>query len=103
MVLVVLLGGDYLVLLRLPGLWLAQRSHNPTGAIVIAGVICGLLHCWLMYSLAVFTMHEGAAHKIIFPPRGPLSRFGHFISCHLGQACPERSRRNPGDACWQTL
>ncbi len=57
-VLVVLLGGDYLALLRLPGLWLASGSHNPAGAIVTAGVICGLLHCWLMYSLGVFTMHE---------------------------------------------
>ena len=28
-----------------------------------------------MYSLGVFTMHEGAAHKNIFPPRGPLEPF----------------------------
>jgi hypothetical protein len=84
-VLVVLLGGDYLALLKLPGLWLAPGSHNPTGAIVAAGVISGLLHCWLMYSLGVFTMHEGAAHKIIFPPRGPLSRIGNFATCHLSR------------------
>ena len=84
-VLIVLLGGDYLALLKLPGLWLAPRSHNPAGAIVTAGVISGLLHCWLMYSLAVFTMHEGAAHRIVFPPRGPLSRFGNFATYHLGR------------------
>jgi hypothetical protein len=35
-VLVVLLGGDYLALLRLPRLWLAPGSHNPSGAIVTA-------------------------------------------------------------------
>jgi fatty acid desaturase len=85
LVLVVLLGGDYLALLRLPGLWLAPGSHNPAGAIAIAGVISGLLHCWLMYSLAVFTMHEGAAHRIIFPPRGPFSRFGNFATYHLAR------------------
>ena len=85
LVLVVLLGGDYVVLLRLPGLWLTPRSHNPVGAIVLAGVICGLLHCWFMYSIGVFTMHEGAAHKIIFPPRGPLSRFANFATYHLAR------------------
>jgi hypothetical protein len=84
-VLIFLFGSDYLVLLKLPAVWLAARGHNAAGSIVVAGVVCGLLHCWLLYSLAVFSMHEGAAHKSIFPPRGPLSRFGHFVSCHLGR------------------
>jgi hypothetical protein len=85
LVLIFLLGGDYLVLLKLPAVWLAQRSENAAGPIVLAGIVCGLLHCWLMYSLGVFTMHEGAAHKSIFPPRGPLSRFGNFVTCHLSR------------------
>src|ERR1700733_4861357 len=46
LVLIVLLGADFLALLRLPGLWLAPGSHNPPGAIVTAGVISGLLHSW---------------------------------------------------------
>ncbi len=32
LVLIVLLGGDYLALLKLPGLWLTARSHNAAGA-----------------------------------------------------------------------
>ena len=85
LVLVFLLGGDYLALLRLPGVWLAERTPNAAGPIVVAGLVCGLLHCWLMYSLSVFTMHEGAAHKSIFPPRGPISRFGNFATYHLAR------------------
>ena len=85
LVLVFLLGGNYLALLKLPGVWLAEGSHNAAGPIVVAGLVCGLLHCWLMYSIGVFTMHEGAAHKNIFPPRGPLSRFGNFATYHLAR------------------
>jgi hypothetical protein len=85
LVLVFLLGSDYLALLKLPGLWLAARSHNGAGPVVVAGLVCGLLHCWLMYSIGVFTMHEGAAHKSIFPLRGPLSRFGNFATYHLAR------------------
>lgn len=85
LVLIFLLGGDYLALLKLPGVWLTERSHNAAGPIMVAGLVCGLLHCWLMYSLGVFTMHEGAAHKNIFPPRGPLSRFGNFATYHLAR------------------
>jgi hypothetical protein len=85
-VLTFLLGGDYLVLLRLPGIWLHAARPNPLGSILIAGVVCGLLHCWLMYSLGTYTIHEGAAHKIIFPPLGPISRIAHFLTVHLSRA-----------------
>src|ERR1700733_9588541 len=55
-VLILLFGTDYLVLLKLPHLWLSARGHNATESVVVAGLICGALHCWLMYSLGVFTM-----------------------------------------------
>jgi Fatty acid desaturase len=84
-VLTFLLGGDYLVLLRLPAVWLHPGRQNSWGPILLAGVVCGVLHCWLMYSLGTYTLHEGAAHKIIFPPLGPISRLGHFLSVHLGR------------------
>jgi len=53
------------------------------GLILLAGVIVGASRCWTMYSLGVFTIHEGAAHKAIFPPLGPISRAGHFIASNI--------------------
>ena len=84
-VLTFLLGGDYLVLLHLPAIWLHAGRQNPLGANLLAGVVCGVLHCWLMYSLGTYTIHEGAAHKIIFPPLGPISRLGHFLAVNLSR------------------
>jgi hypothetical protein len=34
---------------------------------------------------SIACLKQPAAHKSIFPPRGPLSRFGHFVSCHLAR------------------
>lgn len=90
-VLTFLLGGDYLALLRLPGIWLHPRETNPLRSIVLAGVVCGLLHSWLIYSLGTYTIHEGAAHKLIFPPVGPISRLAHFVAlnlCRIGGGDP---------------
>lgn len=80
-----LLYGDYFVLLRLPGLWLTRGAWNPLGTVLMASVIAGAIRAWLMYSLGVFTIHEGAAHKAIFPPVGPISRAGHFVASNLSR------------------
>ena len=63
---------EYLVLLRLPDLII------PSTGLVAAAVICGALHAWLLYSLGVFSIHEGAAHQTIFPPRGRVDK-GHEL------------------------
>ncbi len=49
----------------------APFKNNP----LLSGLIIGILHGIIMYSLAIFTLHEGAAHKIIVLLRNKLSRF----------------------------
>ena len=55
---------EYLVLLRLPDLLI------PSTGLVVAAVICGALHAWLMYSLAVFSIPRGPHTKQSFRPVG---------------------------------
>lgn len=64
--------------------WLLPGPGAPsTAAAVGAAVVVGALHSWLLYSLAVYSMHEGAAHKLVFPPRGPITRLLHVLSVQL--------------------
>ena len=72
---------EYLVLLRLPDLII------PSTGLVAAAVICGALHAWLLYSLGVFSIHEGAAHQTIFPPRGRVTKVMNFVANNLCRLC----------------
>jgi len=83
--LVFLFAADYVVLLRLPGIWLASRGENPLGAQVGAALVASALHSWIMYSLGIFSIHEGAAHEAIFPPRGPISRVASAVARNLSR------------------
>ena len=86
-----LLGGDYLILLHLPRVLLSEGAANPLGRVVLASLIAGGLHGWLIYSLSVFSMHEGAAHGIIFPGTGKISRPLNWFSqnmCRISAAEP---------------
>jgi hypothetical protein len=76
-----LFTSDYLILIRLPGVLLPSMMGNRW--MIVRALITGTLHSWLMYSLIVFSMHEGAAHKIIFPHRDPISRALNRIGCNL--------------------
>lgn len=92
MLLTALLVTDYLLVLRFPGIWLVPGSSNPLRPVLLASVITAALRGWVTYSMTLFTIHEGAAHKAIFPPVGPLSRLGHFLSsnlCRIGGSDPE--------------
>lgn len=82
-VLILLFATDYWLQVRLPRWWLSSGGMHPLGASIVAAVVAGTLHSWLLYSLAVFSMHEGAAHKLVFPPQGPISRVFHVISSNL--------------------
>ncbi len=64
--LVFLFAADALILLKLGGV-------IPAGP-VVRGIVIGALHAVVMYFLLVFTLHEGAAHKLIILPHGRLSR-----------------------------
>lgn len=84
-VFVFLFIAGFLILFRLPGLFLTPDGANSIPAQLAAGAVSGALNCWLMYSVGVFTIHEGAAHQMIFPPRGPVSRIGNWIAINLSR------------------
>jgi Fatty acid desaturase len=81
-VLVFLFTSDYAILLRLPAL-LPIGNARTAVAIVMSALVTGALHSWLMYSLIVFSMHEGAAHKIVFPHNDPISRMLNRVASNL--------------------
>jgi hypothetical protein len=91
LVIVWVLGMDWVVLLQLPH-WILPSSGRPGwGLLMAAAVLTGALHSWLLYSLAIFSLHEGAAHKLIFPGNGQLSRAAQFLAvnlCRLSTAEP---------------
>lgn len=67
---------DFLVLLRL-----GAYIDSP----LWAGLVVGLLHAYIMYTLSVFSLHEGAAHKLIVLRKGPLSRMLALIADNTGR------------------
>lgn len=62
-VLLLLLAADAAALLLLPRLILAP-GWLP---LIAASLATGLVHAWIIYSLTVFTIHEGVAHNLILP------------------------------------
>jgi fatty acid desaturase len=82
-VILLLLAGDFLVLLRLPGLFLGPDTIPGPGAIVLGTLTTGFLHGWLLYSVTVYSLHEGAAHQVIFRPIGPVTRPLNKVAGHL--------------------
>jgi len=92
LVLVFLLVADYFLILRLPGIWLVSGLPNSAQSVLVACLVTAALRSWVMYSFTVFTMHEGAAHKAIFPPVGRLSRAAQFLAgnlCRIAGSDPE--------------
>lgn len=73
---VLLFGLDGWVLLRLASLIQSE---------VVAGIVVGVLHGLLMYSLGVYSLHEGAAHNMIVFRKGPLSNFFAVIANNLSR------------------
>jgi hypothetical protein len=74
-------GLDYAVLMKAPAFFLTG-SESSWPRLIAAALLCGGVHSWLLYSLSVFSAHEGAAHRIIFPVRGPFSRFFGYLAGH---------------------
>ena len=67
---------DWLVLIKL-GAYFASG--------ILAGIVIGVLHSIIMYSLAVYTLHEGAAHKLIVLPKGKISGFFSLIANNISR------------------
>lgn len=96
-VIILLLAADFIILLKLPSLFLGWSSDHPWRLILLSGLIIGSLRGWVMYSLVEYSLHEGAAHKMIFPPRGPISKRLHKVAINLsrlGGADPVDFARN---------
>jgi fatty acid desaturase len=51
--------------------------------VVVAAIISGSLHSWFIYSVGIYSLHEGAAHKLIFPSKGRLSQAAQFLAANL--------------------
>ena len=79
-VIALIFATDYVILLQLPGRLLSTRQWPN---ILGAALITGGLHSWVMYSLTVYSMHEGAAHRLIFPHDDPISRFLNLLASNL--------------------
>jgi hypothetical protein len=63
-----LFAADYLVLTRLPRVFLPPGGGHSWSFLLLSSFVVGSLHSYLMYSLGVYSLHEGAAHRAIFPP-----------------------------------
>ena len=74
---------DYAVQVQLPRWFIDARGESSTSRIVIGALVSGAAHSWLLYSLIVYSIHDGAAHKTIFPPEGPISRLFDYVSANL--------------------
>jgi hypothetical protein len=89
-VILFLLAGDAFALLVLPR-WFFNSTEPGVGWVVLASVICGSLHGWMLYSLSVLSLHEGAAHNMIFAGKGRMARAGQFLArnaCRIAQCEP---------------
>jgi len=83
---------DALLLTWLPGALLGPGDPGSLRTLAVA-VLVGGCHSWLMYSLSVYSMHEGAAHKLIFPPQGPVTRVLHHVSANLARVAASEPRQ----------
>jgi hypothetical protein len=85
-------GADAFSLLGLPRLILAGDRAHELRWILLASLVAGCLHGWLMYSISVLSLHEGAAHNLIFCGTGRFARAGQFLGrnlCRLQQGEPD--------------
>jgi Fatty acid desaturase len=83
---------DFAALVALP-YWILKNGRGAsTPWILLAAVISGSIHSWLMYSLSIFSLHEGAAHDLIFSGSGPAGRAARFFArnlCRIAASEPE--------------
>jgi fatty acid desaturase len=90
-VIILIFAADYAILLRLPRVLLGLGQAHRWSILIPAALLVGGLHSWLMYSVTVFSMHEGAAHGIVFPHNDPISRICNLLAsnfCRIAAAEP---------------
>jgi len=80
-----LFAADGAVLLVLPPTLLPEGAGHGWLRLGGAAFVVGSLHSYLLYSLGVFSLHEGAAHNILIVGKGPLARFGQLVANNLAR------------------
>jgi len=80
-----LLLADYAAVLHLPRVWLTPGVPAPLPTVLLASVVVGCVHSYLMYSLMSMGMHEGAAHNIVFVGKGRLARAAQVFARHMSR------------------
>lgn len=84
---------DGWVLLGVPAFFLTPEQEHPLWLILLASGVVGSMHGWLLYSLTVFSLHEGAAHDAIFVGTGRFRAAGRFLGrslCRISAAEPNQ-------------
>jgi hypothetical protein len=87
-----LLLADGWVMLGLPRLFLTTEQQSPLG-MLLASLVVGGIHGWLLYSMSVFSLHEGAAHNAIFVGNGTFGTAVRFLArnlCRISSCEPEQ-------------
>lgn len=75
----------YLVLLKLPGLFLEPGGGGSAWNVLAASAVAGSLFSYIQYTLVIYSLHEGAAHHMIFVGDGPLARAAHIVAANLAR------------------
>jgi hypothetical protein len=86
-----ILTADGLILLGIPGLLLPGDGSASFWRVLGVAALSGSAHSYLLYSLGVFSLHEGAAHNMVIVGHGRLARFGQVIGgniCRIGAGDP---------------
>ena len=85
---------DYLTLMKLPALFITPGQYESASiwATVAASALAGSIHSYLLYSLGVFTLHEGAAHRILLVGQSAFVKRVQALAsqlCRISAAEPE--------------
>src|SRR5258705_4361093 len=78
-----LFGADFLTIFKLPYWLLPSGPAHSTPRLLLAAAAVGALHSWLMYSLGIYSLHEGAAHNNIFVFRGRLGLWARAAAANV--------------------
>jgi fatty acid desaturase len=85
------LAADGFILLGIPALLLPDDGSASFWTVLGVAALSGSAHSYLLYSLGVFSLHEGAAHNMVIVGHGRLARIGQVIGaniCRIGASDP---------------
>ncbi|MFY1826038.1 fatty acid desaturase [Myxococcus fulvus] len=83
LLLLALFAADLLSLTALP--FVLPWSQSTVGGVVLAGVVAGAVHGFLVCGIVTFSVHEGAAHDLIIVGRGRMGRVLRGLANNAGR------------------